>query len=265
MREAGCPKRGLYIMGFTNYPNGITSFGNPVYGDGLFLGAGKVRYLVDSKTSSDAYWSLMYERNVPDGDIYTSFSTCYSAMTNNRNDVIVMYPMNEVVGATTWANSNSHLMGASPPAFGYNPCYFTHTSDQDVWWTVSGSNNTFSNIRFQHGGSSTTNAHCIELTGSQNRFYNCHFDGPETTEEAGVAGYDLVKISNEYNYFEKCLFGNPWNAHTDMSALLGFTGNKNCTSFFKDCTFQKNFGAVGCLYIHTYQYSCKLCTKGSND
>lgn len=236
-------------MGYTNFPNGITSFGVPV---GSFYGVGNIKHLVGSKVSTDAYYELLRTR-VSDTDIYAGFAAAYTDTTSVRNDVILMYPQNDVVGATDWAHTNTHLIGASPMAMGYNPCYFTHTSDQDVWWTISGSNNTFTNIRWQHGGSSATNAHCLELTGSQNRFYNCHFDGPETTAEAAVAGYDLVKISNEYNYFEKCLFGNPWNAATQQSALLGFTGNKNCTTLFKDCYFTKNFGSVSALFIHTYQ------------
>jgi hypothetical protein len=217
------------------------------------IGMGEMQYLVNAKASSDAYYDLLSQRGVSDSVIHTGIADAYSALTNNRNDMIVMYPKADVAAATTWANSNSHLVGASPHCIGYNPCYFTHTADQDVWWTVSGSNNTFTNVRFQHGGSSTTNAHCIELTGSQNRFNYCHFDGPETTAEAALDGYDLVKISNEFNQFTNCYFGNTWNAMTQKSALIGFTGDKNCTTLFKDCYFTKNFGITTALFIHTYQ------------
>jgi len=230
----------------------LMSNGVPV-DTGLALGVGKVKYLVGTKASTDAYYDLLISRGVSVADCYAGIADAYTALVTNRNDTIVMYPQNDVAAATTWAKSNSHLVGASPRAHGYNPCYFTHTADQDVWWTISGSNNTFTNVRWQHGGTSVTNAHCMEITGSTNRFFGCHFDGPETTTEAGVAGYDLVKISNEMSYFENCSFGNPWNAMTQQSALLGFTGNKNCTSHFKDCTFTKNFGSVSALYIHTYQ------------
>ena len=218
---------------------------------GLGLGIGNIRYMA---TSGGEFESNLLDNGVPTSEIYTTVLAAEDDLTSAKNDVLLITPgVYSATPAMTWDKSNCHVLGLSPDVVGYNPCYFTHTADQDVWWTVSGANNTFHNIRWQHGGSSVTNAHCMELTGSSNRFYYCHFDGPETTAEAATANYDLVKISEEYQNFFKCLFGNPWNAMTDVSALLGFTGNKNATSFFEDCIFQKNCGNTTNLFIHTYQ------------
>jgi len=229
-------------------------------GDGLFQYGGvpvssdplmpaDAHMLVLSGGTPEAYWKSKFENT----KIHTSLANAHTAVVSGQGDVVYVSMNNHVLPATTLSKSNVSYIGMGPKAFGYNPCYFTHTADQDVWITVSGANNAFYNLRFQHGGTSATNAHAIELTGAQNRFYWCHFDGPETTTEAAVSGYDLVKISEEYNYFENCLFGNPWNSMTDVSALLGFTGNKNCTTFFKNCVFQKCCGNTTNLFIHTYQ------------
>lgn len=215
-------------------------------------GIGEVHYLAGA--TGNYYDWLQNNQGVDPAYIHHTVDIAYGALTSARNDVILMTP--ELFAATpaqTWSKSNCHIIGMSPPVSSYNPAYFTHTDDQDVWWTISGSNNSFHNVRFQHGGGSTTNAHCMEMTGSQNSFYNCHFDGPESSQEAGVAGYDLVKISQEQQLFVGCTFGNPWNPMTQMSALVGFTGNTNPNSQFKNCIFQKNFGAAGALYLHTYQ------------
>lgn len=221
---------------------------------GLGPGIGDINYMAPAASATSQYRTQLQSDGVDDDDIFLTLATAYADIVSYRNDVVLVMPGNySATPATTWAKYNTHVMGLSPPVLGYNPAYFTHTADQDVWITVSGTNNTFRNVRFQHGGSSATNAHCMELTGAMNRFYNVHFDGPETTAEAAVAGYDLVKISEEHQNFFSCVFGNPWNAMTQQSALVGFTGNKWPISYFKDCAFIKNFGTGGALYLHTYQ------------
>jgi hypothetical protein len=222
---------------------------------GLGPGVGELQYMAPATSATSQYRTQLEAMGVSSGDIHATLAAAYAKTVDYRNDVILVAPAAyATTPATTWARSNTHMLGmSSSPCRGYNPCYFTHTADQDVWITVSGTNNSFHNVRFQHGGTSTTNAHCLETTGAQNRFYDVHFDGPETTTEAAVSGYDLVKISEEHQNFFNCVFGNPWNAMTDVSSLVGFTGNKNATAYFKDSTFVKNAGAVGSLYLHTYQ------------
>jgi len=240
-------------MGYTNFPNGITSMGVPVTG-GLGLGPGDVRYVIDAKTTSDLYYTKLLERAIKDEMIFTALQTAHDACTSSQNDIIVMAPQNESLAAAfTWSKSHIHLVSMSPLVNAYHPTYISHTVNTDVLFTISGSYNSFTNIRWLHGYNSATNAHCIELTGMGNNFYNCHFEGPEGAAEKAVSGYDLVKVSEEYNFFKNCVFGNTWAAMTDVSALVGFTGNKNVSTTFEDCLFQKNFGATSGLFLHTYQ------------
>jgi len=186
--------------------------------------------------------------------LHSTFTAAETAATTGRNEIIYVTPENHTLAAAVdFDLNNTHVVGMSPLVKGYNPAYFSHTCDQDVLFTVSGNNNSFSNIRILHGGNSATNAHAMEVTGSNNSFYNCHFEGPETAAEKAVAGYDLVKLTGEYSYFKDCMFGNTWATMTQTSALLGFTGNNSPSAVFEDCVFQKNAGIVSSLFIHIYQ------------
>lgn len=212
---------------------------------------GKPKWLYSSSTAQPYIELDKSQRNA---DLYSTLTTGHDALTTGRNDLLYVTPENHVItAAMDWTKSNSHARGMSPLVLGYNPSYFSHTVDTDVLFTVSGSNNTFTNLRWLHGHNSSTNAHCIELTGTNNSFYYCHFEGPEGAAEKAVSGYDIVKISGEYNYFNHCMFGNTWATMTDVCANVGFTGNTSPSTVFEDCVFQINAGAVGNLFLHVYQ------------
>ena len=207
---------------------------------------------VYSSTSAQFYKDIV--RHAPGSHLHSTVALGHTALTTGGDEVAFLTPENHTLAAAVdWTKSNCHLVGMGPVVKGYNSAYMSHTCDQDVLFTVSGSNNSFSNIRILHGGNSTTNAHAMEVTGSNNSFYNCHFEGPETAAEKALSGYDLVKLTGEYSYFKDCMFGNTWATMTAASALVGFTGNNSPSAVFEDCVFQKNCGNVTNLFLHVYQ------------
>jgi len=208
---------------------------------------------VYSSASAQPHIDLV-ARHTPTSKLHSTIALAEAAVTTGGNETIFLTPENHALTAVvTWDVNNTHLIGMSPIVFGYNPAYFSHTVNADVLFTVSGNNNSFTNVRWLHGYNSATNAHCIEITGNNNSFYNCHFEGPEGAAEKAISGYDLVKVSGEYSYFKNCMFGNTWAAMTDVCANIGFTGNKSVSSLFEDCVFQLNSGNTTNLFLHTYQ------------
>jgi len=111
-------------MGLTNFPNGITSFGNVITGN---MGIGNVYYVADTTGSGYSYINEKYgnSRN-PDGSPmlypHTSTSTvvttnglasAVAACVNGRNDYVVLLPSNNtyyIDALLSLSKSTMHLI-----------------------------------------------------------------------------------------------------------------------------------------------------------
>ncbi|KKN00473.1 hypothetical protein LCGC14_1137400 [marine sediment metagenome] len=240
-------------MGETNYPNGLTSYGIPLFGD-LGFGTGKVFRLVAAKNeSSDAYYKLMKARGANDNDIYATLATGKAALTTDRNDALLMYPgAHTVTVAITWSVGNASLMGAHSPSPWSNSTKITFSGSGSAlspMLTISGSDNHFRNIHFKDACSHADHHISVQVTGSGNLFEQCWFEGPTNATQGTDTEYRGVLVDGGGNTFRDCIFGT--TAHNTMNgaAQVGWTGS--CyRSTFDNCIFFMSTAAVGGRFLN---------------
>ena len=128
---------------------------------------------------------------------------------------------------------------------------------------VSGSNNSFYNMHFGNEGTANTNLGCLRVTGDRNYFYNCHFVGSGHTTPGAVAlaagtsyGANDIMLSSQENTFERCTFGDNSVVRASTSANLVISSGMNGKNDFVDCIFLKTSttataGAIGCYATNT--------------
>src|SRR3989304_10385005 len=76
-------------------------------------GIGDVFYLV---VSGSAYHVWLLNQRISGDHIFTTLAAAYAAMTNRRNDVLLVYPGTYTVTASlTWANDFCHMIGLGGP------------------------------------------------------------------------------------------------------------------------------------------------------
>ena len=108
-------------MSFTNFPNGITSLGVPIFGGGIAPTFGNVFYLVTAKTDADPYYNLM-KNLLPDANIFSTLSSAYTNMTSSQGDTLIVMPGDHVqTESLTWAKHDTRITGWGSPNQIYQP------------------------------------------------------------------------------------------------------------------------------------------------
>jgi hypothetical protein len=228
-------------MSVTNFDNGITSFGMPVYGTGGFpFNAPGKHFWVDAVNGRDAQNGKTFK------NAKQSFAAGYALMTTGNNDVLHV-----VGGATAYActavltmdKDYCHVVAHAPFTFTGGRARLTNTVTTATAgeYLISGTGCSFVNIHFQHGDSATaTSVVGVAISGNgRNSFVNCHFEGPiNATLAGGTAIKPLMLTSTQDNSFNHCTFG----ARTILSnsaagALVHFAGTNNNANTFEDCLF----------------------------
>ena len=209
-------------MGFTNFPNGVTSFGIGLYGGGGLFGpgCGKVRYLVTGKTSSNQYYQrLAVDNGVADGDIYTSLASAEDACTAGRNDVVVVTPGTYTVTASlTWDKNNTHLVGVggrtNRGGMGASVYFNNATADVEQLIKVDGHNCQFHGIYLRNAGADAQCYTALKVHKGENFYAECcQFVG-----HAGTTQVDTAATSSLWLYTSSA--GKPWGA-TFVNCRIG--------------------------------------------
>ena len=183
-------------MGFTNFPNGITSFGQPIYGNsGIFgVGSGDVYYLVAAKANTDLFYKKLKDRGIPNSKIFTSVATAHAAMTANQNDVLYAFPgVYSTLGAAVWSKSQCHLVGLGTHmsnwygSGGDVTIYNLATTTAAFALSITGSYCQFHGINFLNLGENAACVSAVKDAGRSNHYFNCNFLGQIRSEQAGTA------------------------------------------------------------------------------
>jgi hypothetical protein len=252
------------IMGLTNFPNGITSFGVPVLG-----GIGGLPFTGN--------WWFVDPVNGLDGNAGTSPSqalqSLYQAVNkagNGTNDVIVLMSngsttgssrlslaaaqaINSAVTAGTllWNKNALHLIGVTAPAFAAQYAriapptgtYAQSTFGSGNFVVVTGNGCIFANVSLFHGFSTGgTNQICWTDNGQRNAYYNMHFGGMGDTvsaQDAGSRSFKLGTSGNGEMSFDSCTFGLDTvqrGTSTTVNATLELAGGTPRNRFNK-CSF----------------------------
>lgn len=260
-------------MGFTNFPNGISSFGVPVLG-----GIGGIPF-------TGKYW-FVDPVNGLDGNSGNSPSqalkTLYQAQNlavADRNDVVILIGSGDTTGtarlslagaqsinpaATTgtlvWAKNAVHLIGVAAPSSVSQRAriappsgtYTQATFGSGNFVTVSASGCYFANFSLFNGFSTGgTNQICWTDAGGRNAYSNVDFGGMGDAASAADAGSRSVKIgaagSGESTFYS-CTFGLDTVARSAANASLELAGATPRNRFI-ECLFLMDTSAATPLHI----------------
>lgn len=224
----------------------------------------KVRMLAKPSTASTSYANYKHwSKRWPKENFHTTIYDAYTATTSLMNEVILVTPDSHMwygtdattVGALTWANSLTHLVGMAPHSKGGGMrSRFGHSgSAMANFLTVSGSSNLFSNLYWMHGSATggASDVTCLTVSGHRNRFHNCNFAGPMDQTQASSANYAGVAITGQMNHFKDCTFGANNNVHREgANTMLHFSSTASM-NVFEDCLFLSRSYATTPYFINS--------------
>lgn len=241
---------------FTDFPNGITSFGVPVFGTpGLVGMSGAKVYFVDptSGIGSDGY------EGTADRPMLT-LEAAYDKLVSGRGDTIVLKGGPDSSGSTsmtvrlaaafTWAKHNCRLIGLSSPTRVGQRSRITGPAAGGTFspvFTVSGSGNEF--LNFAVFDDYTVDPVAVKVTGQRNYFGNVNMQGMGAATGADdAAGASLWIAAGAENTFEKCTIGLDTipRSTTNGEILLTAAATRNV---FHDCDIVSYSDNAGHLFV----------------
>jgi len=242
-------------MGLTNFPNGISSFGIPVFGGGTIpVTPGNV-YFVDYTNGSDGN----------QGGLTSPFKTveyAYSRATTNNDDVIcLMGSATHVLSAMlTVSKSRVHFIGIDGTdgrLYGQNAkVSLTATSGATNVFTMknTGVRNSFTNIKWINASTVAQGLYCVGEGGEYALYNNCEFykstDLDETTAAELVLNGDSAQFFNcTFGSLADLLVGNIIRPCVDLTKELVGTGlvTRDCTMV--DCSFWRQLAGTAGVFI----------------
>lgn len=254
-------------MPFTNFPNGITSFGIPIYGGSGLFGptCGKIRYVVESRTGN---WGLkLTNQGIPSKDIFTTVQTAHDACTEQNNDVVIVAPdgWKSTTAIITWSKDYTHLVGMGVPR-DRAVILLTTTANESVM-TLSGRHCEFHNINWQSWVSDSAGKCAVKETGSNNFFSNCRIVGDYRSQQAGSSTCCSLWIDSSTSgagiedYFYNCRIGdaNTYIRTAGAVMLIGTTGGTAAPPkdmLFDKCVFESWSVTAGCTAVTISDNSC---------
>ena len=231
---------------------------------GLGVGIGEVFFVVTARDTTDAYYSYLRTKYVPEGMIYTTVATAYAAAVSDRNDIIFKMPGIETVAAELdWAKNRTHLVGlGGPQQKGYESGTGLYSSTITVANVIhnTGVNNQFHNITVMNAGANATCLSAFKNAGYGTRMIGCQIIGHAAATQAATALANSLEIAEGgyYFYAEKCNFGSTdfGTLGANTAAVLVFSnttgGAAPSDGKFVNCNFSAQINATTrCLIYST--------------
>jgi hypothetical protein len=226
-------------MGLTNFPNGITSFGVPIFGNLVPATFGDV-YFVDYRNGAD-------DNDGKSRDCaLKTLSRAYALCTSNNNDVVLIDGDSEVVETSMITLSKNRictigLNGWLPP-FGYGAgarvsIGVTTDTDDIALLQNTGVRNSFIGIKFSSSNTLAQATTTVMEAGEYSRYYNCEFYKSDKLTTAAVCE---VHCNGDSAQFANCTFGDLVNSRGGSSAprpCVNVTREKVSGKVARDCTF----------------------------
>lgn len=200
-------------MGYTNYPNGVTSFGAPLPMAPIGPTQGKYIFVKPS-TGVDGNSGLS-----PDQAVKTLVAALAIA-TANQNDVIFLIAESNTAASTTdyqattltWSKDAVHLVGVNDGCMIGQRSRISNLSTAAAlapMFNLTANNCLIQNIEFFQGTpASGTTSIAVQITGQRNRVVNCQISGNgDLTGVTDVSGTRSLKLSGSENLFQHCYIG----------------------------------------------------------
>jgi len=227
-------------MTITNYPNGVSSFGIPLMGNGLPATFGNV-WFVDYRNGSDEN-----DGKTPDCALKT-LSRAYTLCTSNNNDVVLIDGDSTVTETSmiTLSKNRVHTIGLTglpfPSGYGagakVNIGVTTDTSDIALIQNT-GVRNSFANIKFSSSNTLTQAVYVFAEGGEYTRFFNCEFY--KATHLTTTAAAEVL-CNGDSSQWYNCWFGDLVNGRGTGGSCVRpnvlFDREKITGKVARDCTF----------------------------
>lgn len=151
------------------------------------------------------------------GGAWKTLAKALSEATANQNDVVLLYAESNTAAQTTdyqaatlnWNKDGVHLIGVNAGVNVSPRSRVAFTSDYDTasnLFTVSANGCYIANIEFFEGVAGTNPTGCVNVTGSRNKFENCHIAGIGNDANDIANAYSL-RVAGSENEFVRCTIG----------------------------------------------------------
>jgi hypothetical protein len=238
-------------MGFTNFPNGITSLGVPTFGTGIIPPFPSKYFFVQETTTAGVA--------AGSGTAAAPFNTldqALAACTAGANDVVFLTGTVHVTAAVAWSKNNTHLVGLCAPSDNdrarisasgstvFTPlvnvtasgCIFMDigtfhgfaNASAQICWAEAGGRNFYQGCQFLGMGNATAAAHVgsrsLTIAGSgENKFYDCTIGLDTIARGAANASLELLS-GTPRNVMRGCIFQMLASAGTPLHITVGSGG-----------------------------------------
>ena len=234
---------------YSDFPNGITSFGIPTFGAGGLLPFTGAYFWVNETIGSDGNPGTANAPFATLGQALLAVSNTpnYTAQTN----VIFLTGTVHLTATLNWTLSNTWLVGLnSPSANDRARISQSGTTLFTPLVNVTGSGCGFVNIATFHGFATASAQICWSEGGGRNFYSNVQFLGMGATLAAAQAGSRSLVVTgaNGENVFNGCTIGLDTITRATSNASLEFTAGTPRNTFH-NCTFQMLTSSASSLHV----------------
>ena len=253
-------------MPFTNFPNGVTSFGQPLLGGSamsLPLMGGRIAAGNEAKVFFvDGANGAAGNTGLDPFHAKATVTQAYNLTVDKRGDTIYLLNDGNTSGTSrdtatiTWSNDNTHLVGlCAPTMLSQRARISPPTSATAIvtpQLTVSGHGNIFANISLFEGTNEAADSTCVSVTGNRNYFSNVammNMGNATASSAVDRAGSENLLISGgEENTFDNCYIGLDTAARSAANANVRFASAATRNSF-RNCFFAMQADAASPIFI----------------
>lgn len=238
----------------TNYPNGITSFGAPIFANGIPVTNGNY-FFVDPDNGSDSYDGKSPEQ------AFKTIAAAYAAVTSNHNDVICLsaYSSHVLSSMLTVSKNRVHFVGMDGShryyGQGAKVSMGVTTAVTDLFGIKNlGVRNTFTNIKFMSDNTLTQHIGTVGEGGEYACYTNCEFYSSVKLDSDTHA--ELV-LNGDSTQFFGCTFGSLADAIVGdkvrpavlLTAGTVAAGKVSRDVLFDGCRFWKQAGGTTTAFV----------------
>jgi len=208
---------------------------------------GRILVVMSPDDSADPNFHILQEvcKNDPDGDVrfFTTLLAAYTAATTNNNDVILMdaHSVHVIASQIAWSKSRIHVVGMESSGRYTEQgtrIQGTVAAATAALIKVTGTRNTFRNIKFIQNDTNAAAINVVISAGSSTLWKDCSFIF-EVTDNLDLTTATEMLCDEAGGTFDHCVFGNDSIVSSAARAVLTFDQVTGAASSdgAKHCTF----------------------------
>ena len=240
-------------MGYTNFPNGLTSFGVPVL-TGM------------PQPFTGNYWFVAPHSGLdgnsgknPQAPLKT-LARALALATANNNDVVFLIAESNTAANTTdyqsvtldWNKDLTHLIGISAPSKWSNRARIAQLSTAtgvSPLFKLSANGCYIANVGIFQGVADATSLIAMQVTGEHNVIDTCAIQGIGNATQVTAGAMDLQLYGAAENLFTNCLIGTDTISRdqncTGINAVVNATPTASTRNYFRDCQMDAYLSNAG--------------------